>query len=218
MPLSGNPCYARAFSKRTLSSWLYFNCRIGLSVCRQRQSDPTIGKMLFWSGIFLILWFKNVNTHVWERQAFERSRVCLRLEHVAIDFTRQLYICFLEILKFQKFQIISWTIVPTYSRRFWFTVSAFQQYIDQCLCIQQNCNTNTNIVDGNTGQPQLIQRPLPASRIAIAITYGRLVYCVVWDPSVLQCLGACLLGHIWVVKILTTARLLKLQNWQKNKA
>ena len=44
-----------------------------LPLCHWRQSDRTIGKTLFWSGIFVVV--KNVCMHVWEREAVERSRV-----------------------------------------------------------------------------------------------------------------------------------------------
>ena len=79
LPLSGNPRCALAFGKKTLSSWLCFNCRIGPSVCRFAAGVKVIelsGKRFSDRACFVVV--KNVCTHVWERQAVERSRVCLR--------------------------------------------------------------------------------------------------------------------------------------------
>ena len=58
LPLSGNPRYARAFGKQTLSSWHNFNCRIGPSVYRFAAAGVKVIELLwkrFSDRAFLLL-------------------------------------------------------------------------------------------------------------------------------------------------------------------
>ena len=80
LPLSGNPRYARAFGKKKRFRVDFISTSElapAFAALPLESSDRTIGKTLFWSAFFDVV--KNVRTHVWEREAVERSRVCLRL-------------------------------------------------------------------------------------------------------------------------------------------
>ena len=73
-----------------------------------------------------------------------------------------------------------------------------------------------DIVDGDASHAQGVESSLAAGTVTVHIANTGLLYVSILDPGIIEGVGSSLLGHVGIVKVFSSARLLKLGHANTN--